>query len=440
MLTLIYKYTLKENVMAKNTSISLRDKTIYQVFPRQFSKTHDLKGVTEKFNLIKKLNVDYLYLLPIHPIGKVNRKGTYGSPYSITNYYEINPDLGDLEDFKTLVKEAHQRGLGVIIDIVFNHTAHDAVYTKTHPEWYYRKADGSFTNRVGDWWDIIDLKFEGNPDLETELINVLLFWTKLGVDGIRADVASLVPLDFWKKARAEIEKINPNFIFLAESVHLHFIKYLRDLGYEAYSDSQVYQVFDICYDYDIFDEFINYFKNDEPLQKWVDSLIRQEAIYPKNYIKLRFLENHDQERIGKYLKTESQFRNLNTLLFFLKGTQMIYNGQECGATKRPDLFELDEIDWSTYNKAGLVELICKMNKLKKSLHYLNGVMNIEVLNADCLLFRYDLADKTVIGIFNLSSEEREIDLKYAGIDYLSEKTIKKGLQKIVEPLVLILEK
>lgn len=423
--------------MAENTSISLRDKCVYQIFPRQFSDTHDLKGVIQNLDRIKALNVDYIYLLPVHPIGKFNRKGTYGSPYSIANYYEINPDLGTLDDFKDLVKETHERGMGIFIDIVFHHTAHDALYTTTHPEWYYQK-NGRFANKVGDWWDIIDFEFKDNPELEEELINVLSFWAKLGIDGIRADVAPLIPLSFWKKARARIKKINPDFIFLAESVHLGFIKYLRDRGFVAQSDSEMYQAFDICYDYDIFDDFINYFKNGTGIEKWAELLMRQESIYPENYVKLRFLENHDQERIGKYLKTDSQFRNLHALLFFLKGTQMIYNGQECGAYKRPDLFELDPIDWSTYNKAGIAEIISKMNALKKNLHYLNGVMNIEVLNPDCLLFRYDLKDRSVIGIFNLSPEEREIDLCYQERDYLTGKSVTEGTQKISEPLVLII--
>src|SRR5690554_3791864 len=102
--------------MASNTSINLRKATIYQIFTRQFSKTHDFNGITEKLDIIKKQNIDIIYLLPIHPIGKLRRKGSLGSPYSIKNYYEINPDLGTIEDFKRLIDEAHRRELKVMLD------------------------------------------------------------------------------------------------------------------------------------------------------------------------------------------------------------------------------------------------------------------------------------------------------------------------------------
>lgn len=421
--------------MAKDSSTALRNKSIYQVFPRQFSETHDLQGVINNLDRIKRLNVDYIYLLPIHPIGKVNRKGTYGSPYSIVDYYRINPDLGNLENFKILVRETHARGMGLILDIVFNHTAHDAAYTKTHPEWYFRK-DGKFTNRVGDWWDIIDLNFE-NKELWEELLGVLRYWAELGIDGIRADVAPLIPLEFWMRARAELKKINPEFLMVAETVHLHFIKYLRDRGFSAHSDGEMFQAFDICYDYDIFDDFLAYFREGKSIEKWVEALLRQESIYPDNYVKLRFLENHDQERIGKYLKTPCQFRNLTALLFFQRGVQMVYNGQECGATKRPDLFELDPINWSGYNKAGIADLISKMNGLKKELGYLNGALEIEILTPHVLEFRYCMKEKSVIGLFNLAPEPQTIELKHGGRDLLSGRMIASGRQKLTEPLVFI---
>lgn len=426
--------------MAKNTSINLRNKTIYQIFVRQFSETHDFKGVIKKLDLLKEQNVGIIYLLPINPIGEVRRKGSVGSPYSIKNYYEVNPDYGTQEDFKNLLDEAHIRGMRVIIDIVFNHTSHDADYTKTHPEWYYHKPDGSFSNRVGDWWDIIDFNFNNNKPLEDELINVLKHWASIGVDGFRCDVAPLLPLEFWKRAREELNTINPYLIYLSESVHLGFIKYLRDLGYEAHSDSEIYQVFDMCYDYDVFDEIILYFKEGKDLQVWVDYLIRQDSTYPANYVKIRYLENHDQERIAKYLKNDRQLRNANAMIFFLKGTPFIYNGQECGSTKRPDLFEIDEIDWSTYNKAGLADLFRELSGLRKELPFVNGIMNIRLLNKDVIEFKYDYQDSLVVGIFNLSPDIQEVEVEYSGINFINQKEINTGKQAIAEPIVLIMKK
>jgi glycosidase len=422
--------------MANSTSTSLRNLIFYQIFVRQFSPSHDFQGVISKLDEIKNLNIDVIQLLPIHPIGKKNRKGSIGSPYSISNYYDIHPDLGTKEDFALFLQETHKRGMKVIIDIVFNHTSHDADYTITHPEWYYHKEDGSFTNRVGDWWDITDFNFENNEPLEKELISVLKYWTEFGVDGFRCDVAPLLPISFWKKAREELDNINPYLIYVSESVHLSFIKYLRDLGYDAYSDSEIYQVFDVCYDYDIIDDFYHYFQGKGNLETWVTSLIRQESTYPKNYVKLRYIENHDMERLANYLSTDAQLRSVNALLFFLKGIPFIYNGQECGAKSRPDLFEIDEIDWSHYNRAGIVDIIKKMAKMRKELEFVNWVMNINLLNEHTIEIKYEKKDQVLLGIFNFSPMPQQAYVSISGVDYLTNKRIKVGEQTITEPLII----
>ena len=192
--------------MAKQTDLGIRSYTFYQVFPRQHSKTQDFKGVIKDLDRIKKMGVDVLYLLPIHPIGEVARKGSKGSPYSIVDYYAIHEDLGTLEDFQVLIDEAHQRGMKVMIDIVFNHTSRDSVLVKDHPDWFYKNAHGEFANRVGDWSDITDLDFR-KYEVWDYLTNVLVYWAKM-VDGFRCDVAPLLPIDFWVQARKAVEKIN----------------------------------------------------------------------------------------------------------------------------------------------------------------------------------------------------------------------------------------
>ena len=88
--------------MARNTNINWRKKMIYQVFPRQYSAEANFEGVIKDLPRIKALGTDILYLLPIHVIGKKDRKGNVGSPYSIYDYYSVNPEYGTLEDFKKL--------------------------------------------------------------------------------------------------------------------------------------------------------------------------------------------------------------------------------------------------------------------------------------------------------------------------------------------------
>jgi glycosidase len=82
------------------------------------------------------MGIDFIWLLPIHPIGLTQRKGTLGSPYSVDNFREINPEHGNLDDFRRLVSETHRHGMRLMIDIVFRHTSHDCPWVKEHPEWY----------------------------------------------------------------------------------------------------------------------------------------------------------------------------------------------------------------------------------------------------------------------------------------------------------------
>lgn len=426
--------------MAFDTKINYRNLQFYQIFIRQFSHTHDFNGVTKKLEDILALGTDVIQLVPFHPIGILRRKGLVGSPYSIMDYYQIDPLHGTLNDFLLMLNKAHKLGMKVIIDIVFNHTSHDANYTKSNPNWYYQKPDGSFKNRVGDWSDIADLKIDDNLDLQNELINVLIYWTKLGVDGFRCDVAPIIPKTFWQKAKQSLSAINPNLIWVSESVHRGFIKYLRDLGYEALSDGEVYEIFDILYDYDIFDHFENYFTNNSPLKEWVDNLLDQETIYPANYVKLRYLENHDLERGASYARTKAQLRTLNALLFFLKGAVLIYNGQEKGIAHRPNLFEIDPINWNLIDEAKITPLITKLSQFKKQYNYINDPMTIEMLNKDVILIKYQRFNQNVYGIFNLSSIPQEVNLKIKGYDFLTNELINHGLKVISEPIIIQITK
>lgn len=424
--------------MSLTTPISYRNLVIYQLFVRQFSKTHDFKGVMENFDKIEIVNTDIIYLMPIHPIGLLHRKGSIGSPYSIKDYYEVHEDYGTKDDFKAFLDFCHKKGKKVMIDIVFNHTSHDANYVKTHPEWYYHKEDGSFCNRVGDWWDIIDFNFEA-PGLQDELINVLKYWATFGVDGFRCDVAPIIPLTFWDHAHEEVLKINPNIIFLSETVHLGFVKYLRDLGYEAHSDAEMMTVFDMTYDYDVYPDLTDYLEKKVPLQKWVDSLIRQESCYPANYVKIRYLENHDFNRIASFVSSKIQLRNVTTMLFFTKGAPFIFNGQECSSENRPDLFEYDVIDWSKYNQDGLVDIMSKMTKLRKDTDFINGIFNVSIVKPDVLKFSYQKDDKEYLGIFNLGNKTA-FNLEDEGWDFFNNCQIKKGLITLEEPLIIIKNK
>lgn len=239
--------------MAKNTPITLRNSVIYQIFIRNFSEEGTFSAVHDRLDEIRSMGVDIIWLMPIHPVGTAKRKGTLGSPYAVSDYRAVNPEFGTMEDFIALVSDIHAHGMKCIIDVVYNHTSPDSVLSREHPEWFYHRPDGSFGNRVGDWSDIIDLDYS-NEGLWDYQIATLKMWARI-VDGFRCDVAPLIPLDFWLRARDEVEKVRPGCIWLSESVEYGFIRYIRGMGMTALSDAEIYQAFDISYEYDVYRDF-----------------------------------------------------------------------------------------------------------------------------------------------------------------------------------------
>lgn len=426
--------------MAKTTSINLRNQVIYQVFPRQYSKTHDLKGVTNDLKRIKDLGVDYIQLLPIHPIGVVARKGKIGSPYSIKDYRKINPDYGTMEDFKELLDKAHELGLKVIMDIVFNHTSRDSVLSIEHPEWFYHKPNGEFSNRVGDWSDITDFKFE-YPELEKYLSDTLLQYVRMGVDGFRFDVASLIPYSFFAYTFPLLRKENPDIFLLAETIHFSFGKYLRDMGYDAISDPELYTLFDAEYEYDVNNHLQKYMKGEEGIQEYLSRVEDQEALYPKNFVKVRFLENHDFGTANSYLKDELRLKNLLVLSYFIRGMAFLFNGIEVASRHLPNLFEIDEIKWKDYNKNGIVVLIKKLNEIKKRKAFMDGVWNYHIITDSVVTLSFKDKDEELIAVINLNHASGMVNTEIEGrfMNLLTGEVfpLDKYLDMQEEPLVLL---
>ena len=328
----------------KETTADMRNTVIYQIFTRNYSDG-TFRAVLKDLPRIQALGVDYIYLLPIHPSGVKNRKGSVGSPYAISDYRAIDPAQGSLESFIELSGAIHDAGMKLMIDVVYNHTSPDSWLAQNHPEWFYHKADGSLGNRCGDWWDVVDLDYS-NMDLWDYQIETLKYWAQY-VDGYRCDVAPMIPLEFWMKARSEVAKVNPDCIWLAESVEPEFISYNRANGVPTLSDGELYQAFDILYDYDIYKYMVGAIRGTNSLKEYLDKLNLQEMIYPANYCKLRCLENHDRMRAAALIPDSLSLSNWTAFNYFAKGPAMIYAGQEYCVEHHPTLFDRDPVVMET---------------------------------------------------------------------------------------------
>lgn len=128
----------------------MRNKVIYSVYVRNHTNDGTFNAVAEDLDRIKSLGTDIIWFMPIHPIGVKNKKGSLGCPYANKDYRTTNPEYGTMDDFKSLVEKIHAKGMKCIIDVVYNHTSPDSNLSVEHPEFFYRKPDGNFGNKVGD--------------------------------------------------------------------------------------------------------------------------------------------------------------------------------------------------------------------------------------------------------------------------------------------------
>lgn len=425
--------------MAKQTDLNLQKQLIYSIYVRSHTPEGTFRAVIPDLDRIRALGTDIIWFLPIHPIGVLGKKGSLGCPYANRDYRSVNPAYGTMEDFKELVGEIHKRGMKCMIDVVYNHTSPDAALVAEHPEFYYKKADGSFGNRCGEWADVIDLDYD-NRALWDYQIESLKMWAAI-VDGFRCDVASFVPVEFWKKARMEVEAVHKGCIWLAESVHLSFGNFARRNGIYSAKDYELYEAFDLEYEYDIREVMDKYLKGEANLSQWTDAMNLQEAVYPDNYNKMRCLENHDQPRIASFIKDEAALRNYTAMVYFMKGTTLIYAGQEYADTHLPSLFEQEPVNRET--GVDLSPLMQKLIRIKKEQF---GVSDYFYASADdendfAVMERGDLSRKCV-GVFSLRAKSGAVAVDLPDGDYENlidgmRKTVKDGRMAVDGTPVII---
>ncbi len=213
--------------------------TWYELFPRSAAgepKRHGtFRDVESRLQYVAQLGFDVLYLPPIHPIGRINRKGAnnaltagnedVGSPWAIGSieggHKDILPQLGTLQDFKSLVGKARESGIDIALDIAFQ-CAPDHPYVRSHPEWFRHRPDGSVQyaeNPPKKYQDIYPFDFESADwrSLWEELKSVMAFWISQGVRIFRVDNPHTKAFAFWEWVIGEIKRAHPDVIFLAEA-------------------------------------------------------------------------------------------------------------------------------------------------------------------------------------------------------------------------------
>jgi glycosidase len=307
----------------------VRDGVVYEIFPRAFSPQGNFAGITARLDDLKDLGANILWLMPIHPIGQEKKKGSIGSPYAVRDYYGINPDYGTAADLHRLINEAHRRGMKVIIDIVANHTSWDSVMMKW-PEFYEHDAAGHITY-PHDWSDVAELNYN-NRRLRQYMTDMLKYWVReFDLDGFRCDVAEEVPTDFWENARAELDKIKPDIVMLAEG-------HKPELQLKA---------FDFDYSWPLHSALTEVLQGRGSAADLHSAWDKEFADWPRGSLHMRFSDNHDERRaIARF--GEPGALAASAFMFTLDGVPLLYNGMEVGDTAEsgaPALFEKLPIFW-----------------------------------------------------------------------------------------------
>jgi len=375
-----------------------KNAVIYQINTRQFTPGGTFKEAETHLPRLKELGADILWLMPIHEIGRKNRKGTLGSPYAVKDYYSVNPEFGTLKDLKHFVQAAHELGMHVILDWVPNHTAWDSVLASEHPAWFSRNWKGDFhPTPWWDWSDIIDLDYS-KVEVREYMSAAMKFWVmEAGLDGFRCDVAGFVPTDFWNTLRKELDAVKPVFL-LAEWE-------ARDLHAEA---------FDMTYAWSWYDTMLSIAKGESDVSHLFIYYSWNEKAYPFDIMRMLFVTNHDKNAWNG--TQNEQFGNALEATIALsvtsEGMPLIYNSQEAGESKRLSFFEKDPIEWKEHPIGTLYKKLFALKKKNTALwnaHW--GARMIHVPNSVPLkvfsFVRQNGNDK-VFSVFNFSTEPQTV--------------------------------
>lgn len=370
------------------------DAVLYEMNVRQLTEEGTFIAAIRHLQHLKDIGIDAIWLMPIYPIGKVERKGSLGSYYSISDYCDINPEFGSKQDFDAFVAEAHRLEMKVILDWVANHTSRDAKWLKEKPiNWYERNEQG-IAKVPWDWSDTAKLNYEEMGVWQGQ-IEAMKYWVcEHNIDGFRCDMAMLVPLAFWQEVRRELQSVKSDIFMLAEAEGAEFFN----------------NAFDACYGWELHHAMVAVAQGKSRVHELRNRIYSILNNNPKTSMHLSFTSNHDenswsgseQSRFGDALEA------MTALTFVLpKSLPLIYTGQEIGYNHSFAFFDKDAMPQFEPNTATMrYTRLCAIKHSFKSLNSADlgsSFIEIDTNAPDCLLaFIRENEQERVVYIANLS--------------------------------------
>ncbi|MBW8770260.1 MAG: DUF3459 domain-containing protein [Gemmatimonadetes bacterium] len=386
-----------------------RNADIYEVNVRQFSPQGTLRAVQAQLPRLKALGVDIIWLMPVQPIGKKNRKGSLGSYYSISDYTAVNPELGTMADFDALVATAHREGIKVLLDWVPNHTAFDHPWTTAHKDYYVTRADGTIINARDneghdtDWTDVAELNYD-NPGLRKAMIDAMRWWLVNGhIDGFRCDVAGGVPLDFWLQARAALQKTKPDLFMLAEA-----------------EDPKLHAAFDMTYGWEMHHLMNEVAQGKKPVAVFDSYFARQDSLFGRGAYRMYFTSNHDE---NSWNGSEFERMGANAFPMYVlaatirQGMPLLYTGQEVSLKKRLRFFEKDTVDWSGPSLAPFYRAVFALKHREPALANgaFGGTQTTLRTNGGDRVYAFERAQGTNVVVVALNFGDAPVHATYQGL-------------------------
>ena len=236
-------------------SNSLRNQAIYTVFLRAHTGEGSFRSLIPDMDRIRALGVDIVCLMPIYPAAPEHGAEAMPSPYSVLDHRQVSVEYGSMDDFRELLCEIHRRGMKCVLDVVMDSLCRVSELYRTHPEFFC--SDEQESPESADETEMLSLDYN-NRDVRAYQLETLVMWAKLA-DGFRCVSAPMVPLNFWERARREINAQKPDFIWIAETLDFAsrgFLNRWRSRDYA--SDADLLRIFDAVSDDAIYPAFRDY--------------------------------------------------------------------------------------------------------------------------------------------------------------------------------------
>ncbi len=373
---------------------------IYEVNIRQYTPEGSFQAFAKHLPRLKDMGVKILWFMPFYPISKKDRLGSLGSYYAIENYCAINPEFGNMDDFKALIQEAHNLNFKVIIDIVANHTGNDHHWIKEHPEYYVYKEDGEILHPHG-WEDVAQLNYN-NAEVHKAMIQAMKFWiVECDIDGYRCDMAHLVPLDFWIEAKNKISKMKDDLFWLGEC-----------------EVPEYHEAFDATYTWRWMHASQEFYQGKMSLQSLLTVLYKSVTEFPCNAFRMYFTSNHDENSWnGTAYEKYGDSANLFAVFSCTwNGMPMIYSGQEIPNKKRLKFFDKDQIDWDDHFELhGFYKTLLTLKSNNKSLRSGDPDVLTKIVShpEDHEVFSYlrKHSEDEVLVVLNCSNSPKNFEVK-----------------------------